>query len=261
VAEPLYRQIADELRRKILSGELKAGMQLPTDDQLMEEYHVSKGTVRAAHKELERRELVFSSHRKGTFVSERVRPIVITLTSDLETGRGGGEGRFYATEVAASGRDPQMGKLQVGIAKARPEIAELLEIHETADVIVRHEEGYVDGLPWLLRTSYYPRHLQNRAPRLLQTSNIDEGAVAYLAGLGIEQGGYRDEIECRTPSETETSYFGLPADGHIQVFEIRRIAFDQNGNRNRLTVTIWRADRSKFAINVGDVPTRATGQA
>jgi GntR family transcriptional regulator len=260
VAGPLYRQIADQLRRMIESGDLKAGTQVPTEDQLMEEYRASRNTVRGALKELATRNLVYTLHGKGTFVSERVRPIIITLTSDPETGRGGGEGRVYTTEVAASGRDPQMGPLEVSLTRAIPAIAASLQIPEKTEVIVRHENGHVDGLPWQRQTSYYPRSLEARAPRLLETSNIKEGVVAYLAGLGIEQCGYRDEIAWRTPDETETSYFDLPADGHIQVVEIRRITFDQNGNRVRLTVTIWRADRNQFVINVGEVPPTARDQ-
>ena len=107
MAGPLYRQIADQLRRMIESGELKAGMQIPTEDQLMEQFHASRNTVRGALKELATRGLVYTLHGKGTFVSERVTPIVITLTSDPETGRGGGEGLVYTAEVAASGRSPK----------------------------------------------------------------------------------------------------------------------------------------------------------
>ena len=96
---------------------------------------------------------------------------------------------------------------------------------------------------------------------MLDTGNIGEGAVAYLAELGIRQDGYQDSIEWRAPDEDETAYFDLPADGHIQVVEIRRIAFDQDENRVRLTVTSYRADRNRFVINVGKVPRNATGQA
>ena len=258
---PLYRQIADQLRRMIESGDLKAGAQVPTEDQLMAEFHASRNTVRGALKELATRNLVYTRHGKGTFVSERVKPTIITLTSDPETGRGGGEGGVYTAEVAASGRVPQLGDLAVGLVQAGPAIAGPLQIPEKTDVIVRHEDGFVDGLPWLRQTSYYPRSLEARAPRLLETSNIEEGVVAHLAGLGIEQSGYRDEIEWRTPDESETSYFDLPADGHIKVVEIRRIAFDRSGNRVRLTISIWRADRIQFVINVGEVPPTARGQA
>jgi GntR family transcriptional regulator len=261
MAGPLYRQIADQLRHMIESGDLQAGMQVPTEDQLMESHHASRNTVRGALKELTTRGLVYTQHGKGTFVSERVRPIVITLTSDPETGRGGGEGRVYTAEVAASGRYPVMEDPEVGLRKAGSAIAAALRIPEETEVIVRHQNGYVDGLPWSRQTSYYLRSLEVRAPRLLDTGNIEEGVVAYLAELGIEQGGYQDAIEWRAPDEIETAYFDLPADGHIQVVEIRRIAFDQNENHVRLTVTVYRADRNRFVINVDRVPPSARGQA
>jgi GntR family transcriptional regulator len=113
---------------------------------------------------------------------------------------------------------------------------------------------YVDDLPWSLQTSYYPRGLADRAPRLLGTGDIEEGTVAYMAEQGIRQVGYRDEIDWRFPNEGEIAYFDLPVDGHIDVVEVRRIAFDQDTRRVRLTVTVYRADRNQFAINVGDVP-------
>jgi GntR family transcriptional regulator len=253
VAGPLYRQIADQLRRTIETGDLRAGMQVPTEDQLMEKFSASRNTVRSALKELATRGLVATRHGKGTFVAEQVKPVIITLTSGPDTGKGGGEGRVYAAEVAASGRVHAVEGPEVSLIRAGSAIADSLHVPAETEVIVRHENGYVDGLPWLRQTSYYPRSLEARAPRLLDTGNVEEGVVAYLEGLGIGQSGYQDTIAWRTPSELETSYFGLPADGHIQVVEIRRIGFDQHGNRVRLTVTICRADRNQFVINVGDV--------
>jgi DNA-binding GntR family transcriptional regulator len=80
--DPLYRQIADQLRHRIEAGDLKQGMQVPTEDQLMASYHASRNTVRGALKELTTRGLVYTLHGKGTFVAERVSPIVTTLTTD-----------------------------------------------------------------------------------------------------------------------------------------------------------------------------------
>jgi DNA-binding transcriptional MocR family regulator len=108
MAGPLYRQIADQIRRQIESGDLRAGMQIPAEDQLMKQYHTSRNTVRGALRELTTRGLVYTLHGKGSYVSERVAPIVITLTIDPETGHGGGEGLVYTAEVAASGRLPEM---------------------------------------------------------------------------------------------------------------------------------------------------------
>lgn len=254
MAGPLYRQIADDLRRRIESGELGRGEQLPTEDNLMDSYHASRNTVRGAIRDLATRGLVYTLHGKGTFVSPRVSPIVTTLTIDPATGRAGGEGPVYMLLIAASGRSPSADKPVVEISEAGPEVAQHLGIPEGTDVIVRSQKLYLDGLPWSLQTSFYPRSLLARAPRLLDTSDISEGTVAYMAGLGIMQAGYRDEIEWRLADHAETAYFDLPIDGHVQVVEIRRISFDQEKNRVRLTITAYRADRNQFAINVGDVP-------
>jgi GntR family transcriptional regulator len=261
MAGPLYRQIADQLRHLIESGELKGGMQIPTEDQLMMKFHTSRNTVRGALRELTTRGLVYTLHGKGTFVSEPVAPIVITLTSDPETGRGGGEGLVYTAEVAASGRKPEFGHLEVGIRRAHSAIARSLQIPEGGEVIFRHENGYVDGLPWSRQTSYYPRSLEVRAPLLLDPGDIGEGAVGYLADLGIRQAGYQDSIEWRSSDESETAYFDLPADGHVPVVQIQRVAFDQDGARIRLTVTVYRADRNRFVIYDGNVPRSAMDHA
>ena len=46
--EPMYRQIADDLRQKIESGELGSGRQLPTELELRDQYEASRNTVRDA---------------------------------------------------------------------------------------------------------------------------------------------------------------------------------------------------------------------
>lgn len=251
---PLYQQIARDLRRRISSGELGHGSQLPTEDDLIEQYNVSRNTVRGALRELSNSGLVDILHGKGTFVAEYVPPIVTTLTTDPATGGGGGEGRVYTAEVAASGRKATTSDLMVGVQKATQAVASSLRIPEGSDVIFRNEKRMVDGLPWSLQTSFYPRSLEDRAPRLLDTDDISEGAVTYLRSRGIEQAGYRDSIEVRKPDPTETEFFGIPSDGRVEVTEIYRITFDQHENRVRLTITVYRADRNRFIINVGDVP-------
>ena len=45
---PLYRQILEGIKQKIEAGELKAGDRLPSEQELMEHYQVSRRTVRTA---------------------------------------------------------------------------------------------------------------------------------------------------------------------------------------------------------------------
>jgi GntR family transcriptional regulator len=253
--DPLYRQISLALRRQIEAGELRAGDRLPTEDELIDLHKASRNTVRAAIKELVSLNLIETRHGKGSFVVEQIKPIVTTLTLDPETSHGGGEGIVYIAEVARSGRHADTGNLRVGIETARGTIADSLRIPDGSNVIARSEWRYIDGRPWSRQTSFYPWPLSQRAPALLGAQSIEEGTVAHLRELGIRQAGYQDGIEVRMPDPDEAKFFGLPDDGRVQVFEIFRVAYDQHGDPFRLTVTVYRADRNRFLINVGDVPT------
>jgi hypothetical protein len=44
------------------------------------------------------------------------------------------------------------------------------------------------------------------------------------------------------------------------VFEIYRVGFDKEGNRFRLTVTVYPSDRNRLRIDVGEVPPRGAPQ-
>ena len=58
MAEPLYRRIAEDLARKIRSGELRPGSQLPTELELERIYRASRNTVREAVRLLTSRRMV-----------------------------------------------------------------------------------------------------------------------------------------------------------------------------------------------------------
>jgi len=64
MAEPMYRQIADDLRGKIDSGEIPHGAQLPTEIELMDAYSASRNTVRDAIKLLTTRGMVEEDFRE-----------------------------------------------------------------------------------------------------------------------------------------------------------------------------------------------------
>src|SRR5262249_49328485 len=248
----------DDLRAKIESGELAQGSQLATEIELREQYEASRNTVRDAIKWLVTLGLVETRPGQGTFVVEKINPFVTTLTSDPHTGRGGGEGGVYVAEVKASHRTSESSEPRVEIQKAERQVARSLRIEEGAQVVSRHQQRSIDGTLWSLQTSFYPMSLVLQgATRLLEATDIEGGTVAYLADkCGIDQAGYRDTIAVRTPDDNEATLFKLPADGRVSVFEIYRVGFDKEGNRFRLTVTIYPSDRNRLRVEVGEVPTR-----
>lgn len=252
MAEPMYRQIADDLRRKIEAGELKRGGQLPTEIDLREQYDASRNTVRDAIKWLTTRGLVETRPGQGTFVTARIIPFVTTLTGEAQ----GGDGAVYKAEVVASSRTPEISEPRVEIQRATLIVANALHIEEDVHVVSRHQQRFIDGTPWSLQTSYYPMTLvELGATKLIQATDIPEGAVSYLAAqVGKKQVGYRDSVAVRAPDETETAFFKLPGDGRVSVFEVFRLGFDETGERIRLTITVYPTDRNRLVVNVGVTP-------
>lgn len=263
MAEPMYRQIADDLRGKIDSGEIAHGAQLPTEIELMDAYSASRNTVRDAIKLLTTRGMVEPRPGQGTFVVEKFNPFVTTLTEDPETGRGGGEHGVYIAEVEAGGRTPTVSDPRVEVQRASEPIADALRIKEGDQVVSRHYQRFIDGVPFSLQTTFYPMSLVSQgATRLIEATDIPEGTVVYLSEkLRVKQAGYRDSIQVRPPDNQEAPFFRISADGQVPVFEVYRIVFDQNRKRVRLTITVYPVDRNRLVVSVGDVAGRSAEKA
>ena len=67
---PAYYRIYQVLRERITAGTYKVGTQLPTDNEIMTEFAVSRHTARSAVEELVARHLVTRFPRRGSFVQE-----------------------------------------------------------------------------------------------------------------------------------------------------------------------------------------------
>ena len=255
MANPMYRQIAEDLREQIESGRLEPGHQLLTEIELRERYGASRNTVRDAIKLLTALGLVETRPGQGTFVPKKIDPFIYTLSGE-PAGAGPTEGASYLSKVTERDRKSSTSPLQVEIQEASDDVSSGLGITKGTEVISRHERHFIDGTPWSMQTSYYPMEFADRgAERLRSARNIAEGTVKYLAeALRIRQVGYRDWITVRAPNPTEEDFFKLPPDGRIAMYEIFRTAFDGNGVPMRLTVTVYPTDRNQFILNVGKVP-------
>jgi GntR family transcriptional regulator len=255
VGEPLYRMIAENLRGKIESGEfpVERGGPLPTEKDLQKMFGASRNTVRDAIKFLTQLGLIETRPGQGTFVVEKPTPYVTTLT-------GTAAGRHHSEEIAemeGHGRLATSGEPKVEIQHATALVAKDLGLDEGAQVVSRHQQRSMNGIPWSLQTTYYPMSfVEQGAARLILPTDIEEGAINYLAReYDVQQVGYRDTISVRPPEMEEAWFFKLPPDGRVSVFEIHRVGFDEKGDPMRLTVTVYPADRNQFRVEGGKVPT------
>jgi GntR family transcriptional regulator len=74
-AEPIYRQIEDQVRAQIVAGTLAEGAELPSIRALAQDLRVSVITVKRAYDDLEAEGLTTAVPGKGSFVAVRNRAL------------------------------------------------------------------------------------------------------------------------------------------------------------------------------------------
>ncbi|WP_067132835.1 GntR family transcriptional regulator [Microtetraspora malaysiensis] len=71
---PVYKQVAEIIRRRIDHGELKAGDAVPSEVELEAEYGIARMTARRVARELRELGLVHTIQGEGTFVGDDTAP-------------------------------------------------------------------------------------------------------------------------------------------------------------------------------------------
>jgi DNA-binding GntR family transcriptional regulator len=259
-----WRDIADDLRRRIESGDLAPGdgasgrRPLPPEKDLEQHYRASRNTVRDALAWLRQQGYVVSEQGKGTFVVPKPDIVHVTLrAAELGLAPGAGSAEWYNRDAAVPAhREVTVSQVKVEVQEGTKVIARYLRAESDSEFISRHQEIFLDDQPWVLQTSFYPLEFATGgASRLLLPRDIPEGAVAYLgATLGYHEVGFHDEIRARVPDENEKRFFALGDSAASIVFETVRTAYSADGNPFRVTVTVWPADRTRLHYNDGDVP-------
>jgi GntR family transcriptional regulator len=69
--QPIYIQIVEQVRRKVASGELKQGDQLPTVRQLATDLRVNFNTVARAYRLLDEARVISTQQGRGTYIWEQ----------------------------------------------------------------------------------------------------------------------------------------------------------------------------------------------
>jgi len=68
---PLYQQLADDIRGRIVAGEYQSGDRIPSEHELASRYSLGRPTVRQATEVLVRRGMLERRRGAGTFVAEK----------------------------------------------------------------------------------------------------------------------------------------------------------------------------------------------
>ena len=242
-----YREIADDLRRRIKAGELPTGTKVRQQD-LAAEYGTVRSVIADAVRVLEGEGLVRPIRRAGTVVQYPVTRRRITRGTQVTRGSrvvGG-----IASPVggysfpAAQGENWQAhGTPQVSTEPAPPRVAELLGVEEGEPVVRRRRVTGPEGEdPFQIADSWIHPDAVQAVPRCAEP---DTGPGGYLDRLeevpGYAPLSWEELTRARMPSREEARLLGISERG--PVLELARASTAATGQAVEVTVCVIPADR------------------
>ncbi|KMY49980.1 GntR family transcriptional regulator [Peribacillus loiseleuriae] len=189
-AQPLYAQIADDLRFKIQTEEWKVGDQIPPELELCELYKVSRITVRKAIDVLVRKNLLYRERAKGTFVGdgEESENNHITFV------------RSFTNEMKEIGKKAETLFAEVGIIKANKTLAKHLEINVGDEVLQLKRLRGTENIAFAFFVSAIPFTHEYS----LDSNDYYGSFYEYLSQFGISIDQQKEYIEAvLAPSEAQ----------------------------------------------------------
>ncbi|MGH8898238.1 MAG: GntR family transcriptional regulator [Egibacteraceae bacterium] len=245
----MYQQVADELRREILSGRLQPGQQLPSENELVARHRTTRSTVRKAIAQIRSEGLAITKQGKGAFVRTRPTIQMIATSANYLDRRSSGISNFNA-EVAAQGHRAEQLVQEVAAISAPPEIAERLALDADEHVLVRRRLFLVDDHPMKTVDSYYPLTLV-QGTSIERPGRIRGGVHAALEReRGVVIRRLVEELDARMPTPDETDQLAIPPG--VPVVHTWRTAYDSEGRPVALDTELSPADRYifRFVIDI-----------
>lgn len=218
------KQIADDLRALITTGELSAGARLPSERELSDQYQVAPQTVRQAVAILKHEGLVVGQAGRGVFV--RTRGPLIRLGTDRfsRAKRAAGKSAQQA-EAEAMGRSFHQELLELAEVPVPAHIAPHLGLNEGDPVFKRYRREYVGEEPNQIAASYYRPEIVN-GTAVTKPSTGPGGSYARLEEAGYTLTEFYEEYNARMPTPDEVRLLRLPAGTPVMC--VLRIAYSHD---------------------------------
>jgi len=208
----LYIQIRDTLREQIMTGVLKPGEKLPSEDDLAARFGVSRMTVRRGISDLVDMGMLYRRRGVGTIVSQfHLERDHNRLADFFETAR-------------AEGFEPEVRLLGKEVVPAKLAIAEALGLQESEPLIRIQTLRLANGVPITLYEEYVPYKL---CPMLLTEDMRNRAAWQVLEEQGFAIKFAVQRLEARLADARTAALLNIEEDAPI-LFK-NRIIYIEDG--------------------------------
>jgi GntR family transcriptional regulator len=226
---PIYKVIESDIKTKINQGELRSGDLVPSENELKDQYNVSRMTVRQALNNLVNDGYLYRHKGKGTFISQR----------KIEKNIHGV--RSFTEEMAATGRKVSNKIISFEYIEASQEIADKLFLNEKDEVIFIERVRYGNDIPVLFEQLYIPAKLF----KTITKENLSGSFYQYMEHeLGMQISHCIQSIEAIS-ADSKVSV-ALEVNKNVPTLLIVRNTFLSNGRPFEFVRSYYRADQYKF---------------
>lgn len=237
--QPLYRQVKDHILGHIQSGAWAAGSRVPSENELVESFGISRMTANRALRELSADGYLARVPGVGTFVREQT-----PRTSLMEL-------RNIAEEIAARGHRHTSRLITREKILASQHLSNEFEWkapQQLFHLVVVHEEN---GLPVQLENRWVNPHL---APDFLIQSFTRQTATAYLLNT-VPVDELEHSVEAILPDATQQERLGIS--DHEPCLALHRRSWSK-GQVVTVATLIYPASRyalhSRYKVNAQGKP-------
>jgi GntR family transcriptional regulator len=222
-----YREIADDLLRRIDEGELGAGRVLPSEATLSAEYNASRVTVRKALEQLRRDGRVDSRQGFGWFV-----------TGDTVTQRLAHLGTIEA-QLEAEGRRSVREILDFEFTDAPDRVRAVLGVDRVLKV---RRVNRADGDPFAIVTVWCPEHLG----AALSRDQVQERSFYDSLPIALTQATQTIGADAAEAGDAEL--LGIPVGSPVLV--CRRVTCSADGAAVLLGEYVFPSHRTEFTVEL-----------
>jgi GntR family transcriptional regulator len=225
-----YLEIADDLRRRLASGELAPGRVLPSEAELGRAYAASRVTVRRALDVLREEGLVDARQGFGWLAASA--PVEQSL------GRLG----TIEAQLAESGRTSERRVLDFRFAGARSHVKRVLGSDRVLEV---RRLNLVDGIPFAVVVVWCP------APLARGLSLEDVERTTFHELLGVELGGATQTIAAGAVGPADAAVLDVPEGSPALVVE--RVTRSAAGEPVLLSEHVFPGHLTRFVVELASV--------
>lgn len=232
-SQPLYLQIKDALKQRILDGDYAAHERLPSESELMKMFGVSRITVRQSLRDLHSDGLVFSVQGKGTFVSKP------KAVQDVQRLQGFGEA------MTPKGYETSTRVLLQEYSRPSQEVAEAFDISRSYRVYEVKRIRYLNREPISIDHSFFPDEIGAK----LEHHDLAQDIFPMLENQFGESLGYADLMIGAIAADDDHAR-ALNLEVNSPCLQISRVVYTQSGKPIDFEYLTYRGDAFQYQLKV-----------